>query len=122
VNEKEGEEELQEEIERGRFVRAAGIAQSMGLPREEVQDILTRALWEMAAVNRNALGTKKLAQEYGISKTELKELLEGYAEARIREGDHKTLEPCYDINTGTYLSFEQWMDSLMKNYDKVSIT
>jgi len=103
-------------------VRAAQIAQSMGLPREEVQDIVTRALWEMAAVNRNALGTKKLAQEYGISRKELKELLEGYAEHRIREGDRKALEPCYDINTGAYLSVEEWMDSLLKNYDKVSVS
>jgi hypothetical protein len=91
------------------------------LPREEVQDIVTRALWEMAAVNRNALGTKRLAQEYGISKEELKELLEGYAENRIREGDCKALEPCYDINTGAYLRFEEWMDSLVKKYDKVSV-
>jgi len=121
VSEKEGREELQEEIERGHLVRAAQIAQSIGLPREEVKDIVTRALWEMAAVNRNALGTKRLAQEYGISKEELKELLEGYAGNRIREGDRKALEPCYDINTGAYLRFEEWMDSLVKKYDKVSV-
>jgi len=122
VSEKESGEELQEEIEQGHLVRAARIAQSMGLPRDEVRDIVTRALWEMAAGNRNALGTKKLAQEYGISRKELKELLEGYAEHRIREGDRKALEPCYDINTGAYLSFEEWMDSLLKNYDKVSVS
>jgi plasmid stability protein len=122
VSEKEGGEELQEEIERGRFVRAARIAQSTGLPREEARDILTRALWDMAAVNRNALGTKKLAQEYGISKRQLGELLTGYAETRIREGDHKALEPCYDINTGAYLGFEEWMDSLLKRYDTVSVS
>jgi plasmid maintenance system antidote protein VapI len=121
VSEKEGREELQEEIERGHLVRAAQIAQAIGLPREEVQDIVTRALWEMAAVNRNALGTKRLAQVYGISKEELKELLEGYAGNRIREGDCKALEPCYDINTGAYLRFEEWMDSLVKKYDKVSV-
>jgi len=122
VSEKEGGEELQEEIEQGHLVRAAQIAQSIGLPREEVQDIPIRALWEMAAVNRNAEGTKRLAQEYGISKKELKELLEGYAENRMREGDRKALEPCYDINTGAYLSFEEWIDSLLKKYDKISVS
>ena len=94
----------------------------MGLPREEVQDIRTRALWEMAAVNRNAQGTKRLAQEYGLSKKELKELLEEYAENRRREGDLKPLEPCYDISTGTYLTFEEWVGSFIKKYDKLSIT
>jgi hypothetical protein len=121
VSEKEGGEELQEGIEQGPLVRAAQIAQSIGLPRDEAQDILIRVLWEMAAVNRNAPGTKRLAQEYGVSKKELKELLEGYAENRIGEGDRKALEPCYDINTGTYLSFEEWLDSFVKKYDKVSV-
>ena len=93
----------------------------MGLPREEVQDIRVKALWEMAAVNRNAPGTKRLAQEYGLSKKELKEFLENYAEIRRREGDLKPLEPCYDISTGAYLAFEEWMDSFLKKYDKVSV-
>jgi hypothetical protein len=121
VSEKEGERDLQEEIERGRFVKAAQMAQSMGLPKEESQEIIARALWEMAAVNRNAPGTKRLAQEYEISRNELKELLEGYAEIRKQTGDYKTFEPCYDISMGAYLSFEEWMDSLMKRYDKVLI-
>jgi hypothetical protein len=122
VSEKEDQAELQEEIERGHLVRAAQIAQSRGLPRVEIQDIVIRALWEIAAVNRNATGTKRLAQEYGVSKKELKELLEGYAENRIREGDRKVLEPCYDINTGTYLSFEEWLDSFVKKYDKIFVS
>lgn len=103
-------------------MRAAQVAESMGLPREEVQDIRTRALWEMAAVNRNAPGTKRLAQEYGFSKKDLKELLEGYAENRRREGDSKPLEPCYDISTGAYMTFEEWVGSFMKKYDKLSVT
>jgi hypothetical protein len=121
MSEKAGREELRAEIERGRFVRAARAAESIGLPREEVQDIQTKALWEMAAVNRNAPGTKRLAQEYGLSKKELKELLGNYAENRRREGDSKPLEPCYDISTGAYLAFEEWMDSFLKKYDKLSV-
>ena len=122
MSEKAGGQELREEIERGHFVRAAQVAESMGLPREEVQDIRTRALWEMAAVNRNAQGTKRLAQEYELSKKELKELLEEHTENRRREGDLKPLEPCYDISKGTYLTFEEWVDSFIKKYDKLSIT
>jgi hypothetical protein len=122
VSEKAGGEELQEEIERGHFVRAAQLAESMGLPREELQDIRAKALWEMAAVSRNEPGTKRLAQEYGFSKQGLRELLEEYAENRRRKGDLKPFEPCYDAGTGTYLSFEGWMDFFFKKYDKVSVS
>jgi hypothetical protein len=121
VSDKAGGEELQEEIERGNFVRAAQVAESMGLPREELRDIRAKALWQITAVNRNAPGTKKLAQEYGFSKQELRELLEGYAEKRRHKGDLKPLEPCYDTGTGAYLSFEEWMDFFFKKYDKVSV-
>ena len=95
--------------------------ESIELAKKGAQDTRTRALWEMAAVNRNAPGTKMLAQEYGLSKNELKGLLENYAEIRRREGDLKPLEPSYDISTGAYLAFEQWMDSFLKKYNKVSV-
>jgi plasmid maintenance system antidote protein VapI len=122
VSEKAGGEELQEEIERGHFVRAAQLAETMGLPREELRDIRAKALGEMAAVSRNEPGTKRLAQEYGFSKQELRELLEEYAENRRRKGDLKPFEPCYDPGTGAYLSFEGWMDFFFKKYDKVSVS
>lgn len=102
-------------------MRAAQVAESIGLPKEGEKDARTKALWEMAAVYRNACGTKMLAQEYGLSKNELKNLLENEAEIKKREGDVKPLEPCYDISTGVYLTFEQWMDSFLKKYDKVSV-
>jgi hypothetical protein len=103
-------------------MRAAQVAGSIEVPKEGAQDTRAKALWEMAAVNRNAPGTKMLAQEYGLSKNELKGLLENYAETRRGEGDLKPLEPCYDISTGVYLSFDQWLDSFLKKYDKVSVT
>lgn len=122
MSDKRGREELQVELERGHFVRAAQVAESIGLPREEVRDIRTKALWEMAAVNRNGPGSKRLAEEYGLSKKELRELLEKYAEERRGEGDSKPLEPCYDISSGTYLAFEEWMDSFLKKYERLSVT
>ena len=82
---------------------------------------MAEGLWEMAAVNRNDPGTKILAQEYGLSKDELRGILETYAGARERMGDYKPLEPCYDISTGAYLNFKQWMASFLKRYDKISV-
>jgi hypothetical protein len=122
VSEKVGWEELRAEIERGHLVRAVQVAESIGLPPEEIQDIRAKALWEMAAVNRNAPGTKRLAQEYGLSKEGLKELLERYGEERRREGDHKPLEPCYDIATGEYLDFGEWLNGFLRKYDKLPVS
>jgi hypothetical protein len=122
VSEKVGREELRAEIEQGHLVRAAQVAGSIGLPPEEIQDIRTKALWDMAAVNRNAPGTKRLAQEYGLSKEGLKGLLESYAEERRREGDYKPLEPCYDISTGAYLIFEEWLNAFLRKYEKLPVS
>jgi hypothetical protein len=121
VNDQAERQELREAIDKGHFVRAAHLAESVGLPQEELNDIRARAMWEIAAVNRNPPGTKRLAQEYGLSKKKLKEFLEERAETKRREGDAKALEPCYDISTGTYLNFEEWMSSLLKKYDKISV-
>jgi hypothetical protein len=122
VSEKVGREELRAEVERGHLVRAAQMAESIGLPREEIQDIRTRALWDMAALNRNAPGTKRLAQEYGLSKEGLRELLERYAEERRREGDSKPLEPCFDIGTGEYLTFGEWLNAFLRKYDNLPVS
>jgi len=120
VNEKADREELQELIDKGHFVRAVHQAESVGLPQEEVNDIRSKALWEMAAGNRNPLGTKKLAQGYGFSKKELKQFLEEHAKIKMADGESKALEPCFDISTGSYLNFEEWMSYLFKKYDKLS--
>ena len=115
MSEKTGKEELRVEIECGHFVRAALLAASLGVPEEEIQDLRLKALWQMSAEYRNATGTKRLAQEYGLSKNELREFLEKYAEEKRNEGNDKPLEPCYDMSTGKHLSFEEWMDHFLKN-------
>ena len=73
------------------------------------------ALWQMSAVFRNAAGTKILVQQYGFSMKELKQILEQYTEERSREGNDKSLEPCYDHSTGKHLTFAEWMDHFLKN-------
>jgi hypothetical protein len=122
VNQKADKDELRAEVERGHFSRAAFLASSLGLPEDEIKDLQLKALWQMSAVYRNAPGTKKLAGRYGLSKKNVGELLEKYAGERKNQGDNRPLEPCYDHSTARYLSFEEWMDQLSKNWDKISVT
>ena len=122
MNEKPGRDELRAEVEGGNFERAASLAASLDLPEEEVQDLRLKALWQMSAIYRNALGTKRLAQEYGVDKEELREFLEKSAEEKRREGNSKPLGPCYDLSAGRYLSFEEWMDNFLKNWDKLTVS
>jgi len=104
-----GYDELKFELKRNNFVRAAAIAASIGLPANELREIQFEALWQMA-LNRNAVGTKKLAQEYGISKQELKEYLQSRAMEYGKAGDIKLMSSCYDVVTGQYFSFEEWLE------------
>lgn len=122
MKEKPGRDELRSEVEGGSFERAASPAASLDLSEEEVQDLRRKALWQMSAVNRNALGTKRLAQEYGLGKKELREFLEKSAEEKRREGNSKPLGPCYDLSTGRYQSFEEWMDNFLDNWDKLTVS
>jgi hypothetical protein len=120
MNENSEKALLSSEIKRGHFARAALLATSVGLPEEEVQDLRLKALWQMSAVYRNSPGTKKLSLEYGFSKKELKKQLKKLAEGKRNDGDERALEPCYDHNTGKHLSFEEWMDNLDRNWDKLN--
>lgn len=122
MNEKTDRDELRTEIERENFERAALVASSPGVSEEEIQKLRLKALWQMPAVYRNAPGAKRLAQDYGFSKKEVREFLEKHAEEKRREGDSKALEPCYDLSTGRYLSFEEWMDGFLKNWDKLTVS
>jgi hypothetical protein len=109
-------EELEREIQRGHFSRAASLAVVQGLAETEKKDLQTKALWQMAAVYRNSPGTKWLAQEYGISKDEVRDLLERLAREKARAGDTKPLEPCYDLGARSHLSFEEWLQQLIKRW------
>jgi len=122
MNEKTAKDELSTEIERRNFSRAAFLAASLDLPEQELQDLRVKALWQMAAVNRNASGTKSLAQQYGLSKQEIRDILERHAEEKRNAGDTKPLEPCYDLNTGNHLSFEEWMYHFLKRWEKVPVS
>ena len=122
VNEKTDKDEFRVEIEAEHFQRAVTLAASCGASEEEIQDLRLKALWQMCAVYRNAHATKILAQQYGLSKQELREFLKKYAEEEANRGNSKALEPCYDIGTGAYLSFEEWMQRFLKTWDKLRVS
>lgn len=119
MEEKSTQEKLKLEIEQGNFERAVLVALDLDLKPDEVTEIKFKALWQMAAVNRNALGAKKLAQDFGISKEELKGFLEKKAAEQRQEGNERLLTPRYDHQSGKYLTFEEWMENLFKLWSKL---
>jgi len=120
MHEKIDHDALNKEIDRGHFVRPVVVAEDMGLPEEEIKPLRFKALGQMAAIYRNAHGTKHLALQYGFSRGEIKKFLEEFADKMKKEGNIKPLEPCYDYRTGRYLSFEEWVDHYLKVWDKLS--
>jgi hypothetical protein len=120
MEEKSLPDQLKEEIARKQYTRAALLAASLGLPELEVKNLRLNALWQMSAVSRNLPGTKSLAQQYGYSKADVGELLRKRAAEEKEQGGYKSLEPCYDQNSGKYLTFEEWLDKLLKHWDKLS--
>ena len=111
--------EIQSVIEGKRFVRAASLAKSSALPLSEVKELRKKALWQMAAVFRNAGGARVLCEEYGYSKEKAEQILRKLAEEQKSQGDIKTTEPTYDHGTGRYLAFEEWLDQFLKHWDKL---
>ncbi len=119
MEEKGTQEKLKLEIEQGNFERAVLVALELDLKPEEVTEIKFRALWQMAAVNRNAVGEKKIAHDFGISKEELKVFLGKKADEQRQEGNERLLMPRYDHQSGKYLDFEEWMENLFKFWSKI---
>ena len=110
------------EIERKHYARAALLAASMNLlSAEEVRDLRLKALWQISAVSRNAPGTILLGHEYGWTKEEAAEYLRTRAKSEKEHGAYKALEPCYDQITEKYLSFDEWLDQLLKHWDKIEV-
>ncbi len=118
MEERSLEDQLKVEIERNHYARAAKVAESMNLPEHEIKALRLDALWQIAVVSRNAPGTSILGQEYGLTKDEVAQYLKEKAKGERDRGAHKALEPCYDQKTGKYLSFEQWLEQLLMQWDK----
>lgn len=114
------QDELKKAIEAKHYVRAAAIAESSAAPLAEVKELRKKALWQMAAVFRNAEGARVLCEQYGYSKKEAEDLLRRWAEEDKGKGDKKALEPAYDHATGKYLGFEEWLNQFLKRWDKLA--
>lgn len=112
-------DEVQTEVARRNYVRAAEIAAGGHLSAADVRSLRVEALWQMAS-NRNAPGTRRLARQYGISKAELKQLFAARARQLRDNGQIRSLDPCYDVTTGRYLSLEEWQDLHSQEWDQES--
>ena len=119
MNEIPSQDEIKAAIEGKWFVRAAALAKSSAVPLSEVKDLRKKALWQMAAVFRNAGGARVLCEEYGVSKEKAEEILRKLAEEQKSKGDTKTLEPTYDHASGKYLAFEDWLDQFLRYWEKL---
>ena len=118
MNEKETEETIKLEVERNNFVRAANMASTLGLEEDRLKDIRVKALWKMAAMNRNAPGTRVLADHYGFSKEETEHILKNCLNT---EKDRKALKSRYDPISGNYITFKEWMELFLKNWNRLSV-
>lgn len=114
------EEEPACEAARNNYIRAAQMAASLGWSEDKVRELQWEALWHMA-LNRNVAGTLMLMQEYRISKSELQGYLEDRAERMRKEGENKVLAACYDLTSGKYLTFEEWLERLLKRWLKIRL-
>ena len=115
------EEEYRLEINRNNFVRALYLAKKLTLPDKEITDVAQRALWQVAGIGRNFYATKKLAEELGLEKEELKNILMHMAEKEEESGNKKILGACYNYNNGRYIPFEKWLDRLLREWNKIKL-
>jgi hypothetical protein len=112
-------DELAIAIEKQQYARAVRVASSRNRPEHELTELKAKALWQIAAVYRNAPGTKALTAEYGFSRDKLEELLKKEMTAKQEQGDLKVIGPCFDYTTNKYLIFEDWMNKFFQNWDKL---
>jgi hypothetical protein len=116
----ENTDELKAAAESKRYVRASHLAASLDHPEEKVDTLRKEALWQMSAVFRNAAGSRILAEQYGMSKKEVEDFLRKRSEEEKERENAKSLEPTFDYLTSKYLTFDEWLDQLMKKWDKLA--
>lgn len=109
-------EELTDLIKKKNWLRASRVASDLGRPEEEVRLYQEKALWQLAAVNRNGTGTKRLASDLGVKKEELISVLKRLSKENERA---RELEPCYYPMSESYLDFNQWVDALQKRWERL---
>lgn len=103
-------DELQAEVARKNFVRAAEIAAARNVSAAELRNLRIEALWQLA-MDRNAPGMNRLALSYDISMEEIRQLFQERCRHLSESKQLKDLGPCYDGITGQYLTLEAWVDA-----------
>lgn len=73
----------------------------------------------MAAVNRNAVGTRILSARYGFSREQLHNLLEEFARNESADNPDKSFKHRYDYRTDKHLDFSEWMEHLFAMWNKL---
>ena len=113
--------EVETEIERKNFIRALFLAKKANLSEDKIKEIAHKAIWQAAGIGRNPYAVKQLAQELGYSKEDVKEILLEQAKREEESGNKKILGFCYDYRSGKYLNFHNWLERLLKEWDKINI-
>jgi len=116
------EDELRSAVEKKHYVRASDLAVSLGATQERIEDLRKEALWQISAAFRNAEGTRILAEKQGLSKKQTEDYLRKRAEEERSRGNAKILEPTFDLHTNRHLTFEEWLDYLVRKWNKLSLS
>jgi len=104
------EAEIDFEIGRRNFVRAAMLAEQHQYPLEKVRYLQELALKQYACEYRNAQGLQKLIREYGFSKSDVVRVMdEGLSEWKGYTGLQ------YDISTMSHITLQQFIDNFVRS-------
>jgi hypothetical protein len=115
------QDELRSVVEKKHYLRALNFAVAAGVTQEQIEGLRKEALWQLSAVFRNAAGSRILAEQQGLSKKHVEEYLRKRSEEERSSGQVKILEPTFDHHTNKYLTFEEWLDYLVRKWDKLSV-
>jgi len=107
-------EDIQDEINRRNSVRAAMLTQKGQCPQDKIRYLQALAPKQMTCEYGNAIALRNLAQEWGLSRVELEDLLMK-ARAKHESGvDRTRSDLCSDAATGKYLMLKQWMEQFLR--------
>ncbi len=104
--------ELEEAKEKRNFVRAAKIAEDLGMSPEEVKKLQLQAIKQFIVEYRNPQGAITLLKEYQLNREELNHFLQEILRELKERGDNERRQ--FDIQTMDYLTLEKWIDQYLK--------
>jgi len=89
------------------YVRAIKLAQESNQPREKIVELQRKAVIQYVFEYRNYEGLMVLIREYGISKQELREIVEEH-----RQKYPAAPNPTYDFHSGKSLTQDEWIEAM----------